>query len=137
MVIVDYLVPEPSTSDIDIDAVNCLTERVYGMLHCGFWSIAATRNCYSTQLNPCMSHMCGEYRGFVCVPERQFNEEREPPGTHPCNPTSYLSAGTGDFGNLIAVRSYDKYSIHPSLRPTCTRCCLAMTNMIPVCSKSD
>jgi hypothetical protein len=36
--------------------------------------------------------------------------------------------------NLITASSYDKYSVGPSIRPICTRCCFKMTDMIQVCS---
>ena len=36
--------------------------------------------------------------------------------------------------NLIVSSIYDKYSIGPSIRLVCTRCCFNVTNMIQVCS---
>ena len=36
--------------------------------------------------------------------------------------------------DLIAAIIYDKYSVHPSIRPICTKCCFPMTNMNQVCS---
>ena len=36
--------------------------------------------------------------------------------------------------DLIAASVYDKYSVGPSIRPVCTKCCFTMTNMIQVCS---
>jgi hypothetical protein len=36
--------------------------------------------------------------------------------------------------DLIPASIYDKYSVCPSVRPICTRCCLTMTNKIQVCS---
>ena len=36
--------------------------------------------------------------------------------------------------DLISECIYDKCSVGPSIRPICTRCCFAMTNMIRVCS---
>ena len=36
--------------------------------------------------------------------------------------------------NVIAVSIYDRYSVGPSIRPTCTKCCPTITNMIQVCS---
>ena len=34
--------------------------------------------------------------------------------------------------NLIVASICDKNSVGPSIRPICTRCCFAMTNMIQV-----
>ena len=34
----------------------------------------------------------------------------------------------------IAASFYEKYSVGPSMRPICTRCCFAMTNMIHMCA---
>ena len=34
--------------------------------------------------------------------------------------------------DLIAARIYDKYSVGPSIRPSCTKCCLRTTHMIQV-----
>jgi hypothetical protein len=36
--------------------------------------------------------------------------------------------------NLIAAGVYVKYSVGPSIRPICTRCCFTMTYIIQVCS---
>jgi len=36
-------------------------------------------------------------------------------------------------GDLIAASIYDNYSVGPSIRPICTRCCFTKTNMIRVC----
>ena len=36
--------------------------------------------------------------------------------------------------DLIAASICDKYSVGPSIRPTCTRCCFTMTNIIQACS---
>ena len=36
--------------------------------------------------------------------------------------------------DLIAASIHDNYSVGPSIRPICTRCCLTMTYMIQVCS---
>ena len=37
--------------------------------------------------------------------------------------------------NPIAANIHDKYSVAPSIRSLCTRCCYTMTNMIQVCRK--
>ena len=34
--------------------------------------------------------------------------------------------------DLIAATVHDEYSVGPSIRPSCTRCCFIMTNMIQV-----
>ena len=34
--------------------------------------------------------------------------------------------------NLITAGVYDKYSVDPSFRPICTRCCFTMIHMIQV-----
>ena len=36
--------------------------------------------------------------------------------------------------DLIPASIYGKYSVGPSIRPICTRCCFIITNMIQVCS---
>ena len=36
--------------------------------------------------------------------------------------------------DLIAASVYDKYSVGPSIRPICPRCCFTMKSIIPVCS---
>ena len=36
--------------------------------------------------------------------------------------------------DLIAASIYEKHSLGPFVRPICTRCCFATTNMIQVCS---
>jgi hypothetical protein len=46
----------------------------------------------------------------------------------------YLIKLCGLVEGLIPASIYDKYSVYPSIRPICTRCCCTMTNMIQVCS---
>ena len=38
-------------------------------------------------------------------------------------------------GDLIAVSIYEKYSVGPSVRPVCTRCCFAVARMMQMCRK--
>ena len=62
--------------------------------------------------------------GLDCRMCTDFAHERWPQ-----NPQPWMQVG-----NLIAASIYDKYSVGPSIRPICTRCCFTITNMIQVCS---
>ena len=56
--------------------------------------------------------------------------ERERARAHQVGGSESIGAGL----DLIASGIYDEYSVGPSIRPICTRCCLTMTHMIQVCS---
>ena len=49
-------------------------------------------------------------------------------------PCRLCDTNPSSLDHLISVSIYGKYSVGPSFRPICTRCCFAMMNMIQRCS---
>ena len=62
-----------------------------------------------------------------------INSKPRIPDTPPPPPLPFSGVRRGR-GDLIATSVCDKNSVGPSIRPTCTRCCATMTNVIQVSS---
>ena len=52
----------------------------------------------------------------------------------PCSELDPQTPTQAAAANLTPANIYHRYSVGPSIRPMCTRCCLTMTHMTQVCS---
>ena len=88
--------------------------------------------------------MCKYRAGVVCGKGRDLDNQSacrfkegslERQSLASCRAGSEVTCRHLAVTDLIRTGICGSYSAGPSVRPICTRCCFAMTNMIRVCSK--